>query len=299
MTVSRFPSRPAMTRRRFLNAAASLAVGGVLYSSEIERHWIEVSRRDVFIPGLPAAFDGLRIAQLSDIHFDEFTEPIFLREAVNRINRLNPGMVFLTGDFVTRSPISQRIFKDAAWHCSAILDQLQCRQRYACLGNHDLLVGTKEVGAALRAHGITLVNNSYLPVEREGGRFWLAGLEDPLEGHPDPEAAIPPSIRNLPAEPVILMCHGPDYADDLLARPEGHAVSLMLSGHTHGGQIRIPFIGPVALPRFGQKYISGWFQLGKMQLHVNRGLGTVGLPLRLNCPPEISILTLRAPSLRG
>jgi len=288
-----------MTRRRFLNAAASLAVGGVLYSSEIERHWIEVSRRDVFIPGLPAAFDGLRIAQLSDIHFDEFTEPIFLREAVNRINRLNPGMVFLTGDFVTRSPISQRIFKDAAWHCSAILDQLQCRQRYACLGNHDLLVGTKEVGAALRAHGITLVNNSYLPVEREGGRFWLAGLEDPLEGHPDPEAAIPPSIRNLPAEPVILMCHGPDYADDLLARPEGHAVSLMLSGHTHGGQIRIPFIGPVALPRFGQKYISGWFQLGKMQLHVNRGLGTVGLPLRLNCPPEISILTLRAPSLRG
>jgi predicted MPP superfamily phosphohydrolase len=129
-------ARHPITRRSFLNAGACLAVGVALYSSEIERHWIEISHRDVFLSGLHSAFDGLRIAQLSDIHFDEFTEPIFLREAVRRVNSLSPDMVFLTGDYVTRSPISRRIFKDAAWHCAAILNQLQCRLRYACLGNH-------------------------------------------------------------------------------------------------------------------------------------------------------------------
>jgi len=276
-----------------------LAAGATLYSAEIERHWIEISRRDVFLPGLHVALDGLRIAQLSDIHFDEFTEPIFLHEAVDRVNRLNPDLIFLTGDFVTQSPISKRVFKDAAWQCAAILDQLQCRRRYACLGNHDVQVGKEKVIAALTANGIAVVDNSYLPIERSSARFWLAGLDDPLEGQPDPGAAMPASIRNLPHEPIVLLCHGPDYADDLLARPEGQAVSLMLSGHTHGGQICLPFVGPTFLPRFGKKYIKGWFQLGKMQLHVNRGIGTIRIPMRFNCPPEITFLTLRAPAAQG
>jgi predicted MPP superfamily phosphohydrolase len=89
------------------------------------------------------------------------------------------------------------------------------------------------------------------------------------------------------------MCHTPDYADDLLAHPAGQAVDLMLSGHTHGGQVRLPLIGALSLPPLGQKYVEGWFQLGGMQLYVNRGIGTVGLPFRLNCPPEITLMTLR------
>ncbi len=275
-----------------------MAAGAALYSGEIERHWIQTSHRDVTIPGLHAAFDGVRIAQLSDIHFDEFTEPAFLRGAVDRINRLNPDLAFLTGDFVTHSPISKRVFKDAAWQCAAILNQLQCRQRYACLGNHDMLAGKRKVTAALSANGVAVMNNSYLPIERGGGRFWLAGIEDPLEGRPDPGAAIPASIRGLPNEPIVLLCHGPDYADDLLARAEGQAVALMLSGHTHGGQICLPLLGPLSLPPLGQKYVAGWFQLGHLQLHVNRGIGTVGLPLRFNCPPEITVVTLRSGAAR-
>jgi uncharacterized protein len=298
-TVSRAPSKHLVTRRRFLTAGACVAAGAAIYSSEIERHWIEISRRDVFLPGLHASFNGIRIAQISDIHLDEFTEPAFLRGAVARINSLDPDMVFLTGDFVTLSPISKRLFKHAAWQCANILHELKCPLRYACLGNHDLLVGKKKVTAALAANGTIVLNNSYLPIERGGGRFWLAAVEDPLEGHPDPEAAIPASIRNLPNEPVVLLCHGPDYADNLLAQPAGQSVSLMLSGHTHGGQICLPFAGPLVLPRFGQKYIAGWFQFGKLQLHVNRGIGTVGLPLRLNCPPEISVITLRSAPLSG
>ncbi len=151
----------------------------------------------------------------------------------------------------------------------------------------------------MAANAITLLNNSYLPIERGGGRFWLAGLEDPLEGKPDPDAAIPASIRNVPNEPVVLMCHAPDYADNLLAQPEGQSVALMLSGHTHGGQVRLPFIGALNLPEMGKKYIEGWFRLGNLQLHVNRGLGTVALPFRFDCPPEISVITLRAPTSRS
>jgi len=299
MTVFRLPSKHLITRRSFLSASASIVAGAALYSGEIERHWIRISRRDVSILGLHADFDGLRMAQLSDIHLDEFTEPYFLHEAIDRINALHPDIVLLTGDFVTKSPISTTFFKDAAWHCAGMLNQLTCPHRYASLGNHDVLVGREMVTEALNANGIAVLDNSYLPVERSGARFWLAGLDDPLEGHPDPEAAIPASIRNQPGEPIFLLCHGPDYADTLLEQPAGQAVALMLSGHTHGGQIRIPLIGPLALPPFGKKYVEGWFHLGNMQLHVNRGLGTVGLPLRFNCPPEISLITLLSSASRA
>lgn len=286
------PQHP-ISRRGFLitsACAASLA----LYSGEIERHWIEITHNDVTIPGLSPAFDGLRVAQLSDIHFDEYTEPFYLRRAVQQINELDPDMVVLTGDFVTWSPISKRIFKDAAWQCASILSELKCSERYAVLGNHDELAGPKKVIAALKAHGIQMLNNSYQPIERAGGRFWLAGVDDPVEGHPDPNAAIPESIRNIPKEPVVLLCHAPDYADKLLTRPEGQSIALMLSGHTHGGQIVLPFLGPVHLPDLGKKYVSGRFRFGNLQLYVSRGLGTVILPFRLHCPPEITMLTLRA-----
>lgn len=296
--LSALPQR-RITRRRFLKTSAYIAAGAAIYAGEIERHWIEFSHSDVTIPGLHPAFDGFRAVQISDIHFDEFTESFFLQEAVNRVNKLHPDVVFLTGDFVTHSPISRRIFKQGASECAAVLNQLTCSSRFACLGNHDMLVGKEQVERALAANAITLLNNSYLPIERGGGRFWLAGLEDPLEGKPDPDAAIPASIRNVPNEPVVLMCHAPDYADNLLAQPEGQSVALMLSGHTHGGQVRLPFIGALNLPEMGKKYIEGWFRLGNLQLHVNRGLGTVALPFRFDCPPEISVITLRSSASRS
>jgi uncharacterized protein len=213
MTVSTLPARQLITRRSFLTAGACFIAGAAIYPGEIERHWIEISRRDVIIPGLHAAFDGFRIAQLSDIDLDEFTEPYFLREAVARINSMNADAVFLTGDFVTKS-LTKDFLKHAEWQCADLLNQLECRQRYACLGNHDFMVGKEKVTEALRHNGIEVLNNSYLPIERDGGRFWLAGVEDPYLGHPDPDTAIPASIRNLPKEPVVLLCHGPDYADN-------------------------------------------------------------------------------------
>ncbi|MGD0346523.1 MAG: metallophosphoesterase [Terracidiphilus sp.] len=287
---SKFP----ISRRRFLAAGACAAGGLALYSGEIERHFIEISPSDVFLPGLPRAFDGFRIAQISDIHLDEFTEPIFVRDAVNRVNSLNPDAVFITGDFVTSGLAPEKFAIGAAWQCAGLLDGLTCRQRYAVLGNHDVMVGPRQIIEALADHGITVLRNAHLPLERSTGRIWLAGLDDPLQGAPLPEVAIPESIRNIPHEPIVLMCHAPDYADKLLIHPAGPAVALMLCGHTHGGQIRLPWIGAMVLPEMGRKYIEGWFRLNQLQLHVNRGIGTVGLPFRFDCPPEISLLTLRS-----
>jgi len=283
-----------MTRRRFLVGGSLVAGGLAIYGGEIERHWIEITHRDVFIPGLPQVFDGFRIAQLSDIHMDEYTEPFFLRDAVGHVNSLNPDAVFLTGDFVTHGFLPDKTSLGAAWQCANVLNALKCRHRYAVLGNHDVIVGSKDVSAALTANGVIVLINDQLPIERAGARFWLAGLDDPLEGKPDPVLAIPAAIRNVPHEPIVLLCHAPDYVDDLLTTPAGRAVSLVLAGHTHGGQIRAPMIGAMALPPLGRKYVEGWFRFGSLQLYVNRGLGTVGVPIRFNCPPEIALLTLRS-----
>ncbi|MGA2538145.1 MAG: metallophosphoesterase [Terracidiphilus sp.] len=277
-----------------MTAGVSGAAGLGLYSTAIARHWIEVTHRDIHLAGLAAAFDGLRIVQLSDIHMDEFTEPFFLREVIEHTNRLQPDLILVTGDFVS-SEISSRHFAiGSAWQCANMLTALTCGQVYAVLGNHDVYVDPEAVTAALTANGIKVLTNACLPFERKGGRLWLAGIDDPLVGDPNPEKTIPASIRDVPNEPVILMCHAPDYADDLLAHPAGMSVDLMLSGHTHGGQIRLPMVGALQLPDMGKKYVEGWFQLGRMQLYVNRGIGTVGVPFRFDCPPEISLFTLRA-----
>ncbi len=287
-------SKAPITRRHFLLAGACASAGLALYGSEVERHWIEVTHRDVLLPGLPQAFDGFRVAQLSDIHIDNYTEPFLLRDAVHHINSLDPDAVFLTGDFVTRSHLPAIIAIASVWQCGSLLNQLECPHRYAVLGNHDVLVNRAVIREALSENAITVLDNAYLPIERAGARFWLAGVDDPVEGLPDPESAIPPSIRNVPHEPIVLLCHAPDYVDTLLRLPEGQAVSLMLSGHTHGGQVRMPFVGPLALPPLGRKYVEGWFRFGNLKLYVNRGLGTVGIPVRFDCPPEITLFTLRS-----
>jgi hypothetical protein len=285
---------PPIGRRRFLQAGLCGAAGVVLYPGEIERHWIDVTHHESVLPGLAPGMNGMRIVQLSDIHLDEYTEPYFLRQVVDRVNRLQPDAVFLTGDFVSDILGNRDFAVGAAWQCAGILSAIQCKKVYAILGNHDIAVDAKQVTAALNANGIPVLRNAYLPLDFVGGRIWLAGLDDVIEGHPDPDLAMPASIRNRPNEPIVLLCHAPDYADTLLSHPAAKSVALMLSGHTHGGQVRLPFFGALELPVWGKKYVEGSFRLGSMQLYVNRGIGTIGLPVRLNCPPEITVHTLRS-----
>jgi hypothetical protein len=280
-----------LTRRQFLGLSALAAGGGfVAYSGFWDRHNLELSEQIIRLRRLPEAFHGLRIAQISDIHYDEFTEPYFVREVVSRINSLNPDIVLLTGDFVTNGPLSHRLPKGLSYRCAEILSGIQCPHRFASLGNHDVLVGWEIVVDALKLHGIPTLVNSYLPFERDGSRLWFAGIRSSLEDVPDLDAALPRQATS--SEPIILLAHEPDYALHVVKRG---SVDLMLSGHTHGGQVHLPFIGTPRhlLPRGGRRFVHGHFDIGPLQLYVNRGIGTVKLPVRFLCPPELTLFTLQ------
>ena len=277
-------------RRRFLTGAGLTLGGLTVYSTEIARHELITEHRDIRIARLPDAFHGYRIAQISDIHFEEFTEPAFLKYAVHRVNQLQPDLVLLTGDFISAGPRHFAFAFQAAIRCAEILRNLQCPLRYAVLGNHDIQVGAEHVLDPLTANGITPLVDQYLPIERDGQRLWLSGLHNASFAEPDLDRAVPAQLDG----PLIVMCHEPDFTDTILRHPRAGRADLILSGHTHGGQVRLPFLPPLSLPPMGQKYVEGLFHFPgtKAQLYVNRGLGTVGIPVRFDCPPEITSITL-------
>ena len=283
------PDRPQrLTRRTFLVASGTTAAAFALYAGEISRHEVSIVDRPIAISNLPAPFHGYRIAQISDIHLDEFTEPFFLERIVRRVNELKPDLVLLTGDFITHGSMTFFAGNHAIRRCAEIIATLTAPLRFGCLGNHDCAFNAPLVTQMLADHATPVLVNQYLPIERNGSRLWLCGVDDPGNSHPNLDLAIPDS----PDGPVILMAHEPDYADDVTAHPKGHLVDLMLSGHSHGGQVRLPFVGALILPPMGTKYPEGHYTFNRMQLYVNRGIGTVGLPFRFNCPPEITVLTL-------
>jgi predicted MPP superfamily phosphohydrolase len=286
------PAKPAplgqavLTRRNFLRAAAGSAAGLAFYAGEISRHELEVVDLTIHLPRLPEPFAGMKIVQISDFHFEEYTEATFLERVVRRVNQEAPDLVVLTGDFVSTKPLPRHFGIRLAYHCAELLSRITCPLRYAILGNHDAGVGARAVIDALRTHGIPVLVNSNVAIERDGRRLWLAGIRDVLEERPDLHAALP-SGRG--SEPVILLAHEPDFADHAV----GRQVDLVLSGHTHGGQVRLPFLPPLLLPEMGRKYVHGHFRMSDgMQLYVNRGIGTVTLPFRFRCPAEITVITL-------
>jgi uncharacterized protein len=281
------PSR--FTRRKFLIGSGVAAAGLTLYSGEFARHNLDTVHQTIGIKNLPDPFHGYRIVQLSDIHLDEFTEPFFLEHVVHKVNALAPDLVLLTGDFVTRGSLTFIASTHAAHRCAEILGTLTSPLRYAILGNHDVSVSAPLVVRSLTNNGIPVLVNEYVAIERNGARIWLGGTDDPNTSHPSLNLSIPAK----PDGPVILMSHEPDYADTVMEHPRGQLVDLMLAGHSHGGQVRLPFVGPLILPPLGEKYVQGYFRFDKLQLYVNRGIGTVGLPFRLNCPPEITVITLQ------
>ena len=241
------------------------------------------------IANLPTPFHGFRIVQLSDIHLDEYTEPFFLEHIVHHVNALAPDLVLLTGDFITHGSLHLHLQPPRRLPLRRNPQHPHRPQRYAILGNHDVAVSAPLVIAALSTHGIPILVNQHVPIERSGARIWLCGVDDPGTSHPNLDLAIPAK----PDGPVILMAHEPDYADTVVPHPRGPLVDLMLSGHSHGGQVRLPFFGPLVLPPMGRSTSEATSSFDQMQLYVNRGIGTVGLPFRLNCPPEITVLTLQ------
>ncbi len=282
------PERIAdLSRRTFLLGAGAAALGLATYAGAHARHELEITHRTFPLLNLPDAFVGMRFVQISDLHTEEFTEPWFLKHVVDQINLLNPDMVLLTGDFVSRGPAPRRVGLRAAGVAAEVLSEIRA-PRVAILGNHDVGVGADWVVRELETHGTPVLVDSYLPLDRHGERILLSGSDDAGTRTPDPFLAIPAE----PRAPVIYLVHEPDYIDIFRNHPRFPLVDLMLSGHSHGGQIRLPLVGPLVLPPMGKLYSEGLYRFGKLQLYVNRGIGTVGVPFRLNCPAEITHFTL-------
>lgn len=273
------------TSARILGTAAVAPFGLALY----QPHQIELSEVEIHLPRLPRALDGFRLAQLSDIHFGQFTGEGPLRKAVEMINSIRPDLMVATGDFATVPETGSRPqAAERAWPCAGILAGIQASHgRFAILGNHDHQTNAHTVAEALQTSGISVLRNRALPIERDGARLWLAGLDDVLAGRPD----MPGTLRRIPKnECIILAVHEPDYAD--VASKQ--AIDMQISGHSHGGQIRFPVAGATYLPRLGRKYVMGRYRVGNLQLYTNRGLGVTLLPVRFLCPPEVAVFTLRA-----
>jgi hypothetical protein len=158
---------------------------------------------------------------------------------------------------------------------------------FAILGNHDGEADPERVAGALQDHHIPVLRNRSIGLERGASRIWLTGIDDVLSGFPDLVAA----IKKIPAnETTILLAHEPDFADEAAMYP----VDLQLSGHSHGGQIWIPGLGAPWLPPLSIKYPRGLYRVGNLTLYTNMGIGTIRAPIRINCPPEITLITLRA-----
>lgn len=245
-------------------------------------------RKEISLKRWPERMDGFTIAFLSDFHYD----PIFsihpIRSAVETVNRVRPDLVALGGDFITSPLIGDRLkaAKDSE-PCAELLRSLQAPYGvWGVMGNHDVHSDPRRVTAALRGVGIGVLTNEAIPIERNGGRFWLAGVGDVLYKGADLQAAL---HRVTSYEPVVLLAHEPDYADYVAWYP----VDLQLSGHSHGGQVRLPLARPFFLPPLARKYYMGLYKIRDLTLYTNRGLGTIRIPVRLNAPPEVTLMTIR------
>jgi predicted MPP superfamily phosphohydrolase len=279
----------SITRRKFIALAAAAGASAIaIDSTVIEPNRPRIVRQDIALRRWPERLEGFTIALLSDLHYDPYCSVHPLKAAIGMVNGLRPDLIALTGDFVSAPWFgSNAKAASAAEPCAELLRQMQAPHGlWAALGNHDFFTNPAFVTGALRASGIQVLINQSIAIEANGSRFWLGGVNDLLGGRADLSATLHPVPTG---EPTILMAHEPDYAD-FVAR---HLIDLQLSGHTHGGQVRLPFVGALYLPDLGKKYVSGLYRVGPLTLYTNPGLGTIQVPVRLNCPPEITLLTMR------
>jgi predicted MPP superfamily phosphohydrolase len=230
-------------RRAFLKAA--LAATGLVglgfsgYSWAVEGRWLANENLTLPVENLPSALEGIRIVHLSDFHYDSFTDPAYMARVVDAVNRTEPDVIALTGDFVTDRA-------EAIYELAPILSRLRARYgSYSCLGNHDLWTGVPVVIDGLESAGITVLRNSGTTLDIGGEPLYLAGLDDAWSGRPDLRQALQGAPNR---STVVLLAHEPDGVDIYAHNPR---IKLQLSGHSHGGQVRIPGLGALNSPSSG------------------------------------------------
>lgn len=278
------------SRRELLRRAAGIAIGATAlgaaaaeYSISIEPTWVEVTHIIVTSPRLASAFHGYRIAQISDIHLGDWMTPERLAEVVRLVNEQRADLIAVTGDFVTRR---------AAAHAPDLVTALRALSApdgvVAILGNHDHWSNAGAIHEVIAQSGMIDLSNARHTLERNGAPLHIAGVDDIWEK----KARLDNVLARMPREgAAVLLAHEPDFADTSAATGR---FDLQISGHSHGGQVVVPFYGPVRLPPYALKYPSGRYQVGAMTQYTNRGVGMLAPHVRLNCRPEISIFHLHA-----
>ncbi|MGH9534550.1 MAG: metallophosphoesterase [Terriglobales bacterium] len=262
-------SHPLPLRRRYLRQVHRL-----LHPPRRAARDPQISAYTLHLPRLPRACSGLRIVQLSDIHYSLYLPSSAAERAVELANRLQPDLIALTGDFVTAS----RQFIEPV---ADLLAQLRARLGvYAVLGNHDFRVDAAMISRALARRRIRVLRNHHRRLQIGGARITIAGIDDARQ-RPDLAAAL--GDRRAQGF-TLLLAHSPASLGDAAH----HGVDLVLSGHTHGGQIHLG----IAAPFYDRHFPSGFLQRGDTRMYVSRGLGQVIVPWRLGCPPEIASFTL-------
>ncbi len=277
--------RPGTSARLAASLGSAFVVAATLAAAAYRARHVApyrpvLERLSLPLPAEHAALAGLRLGLVTDSHVGPFISPDDLRRAAAPLAAERPDLLLLGGDYVAESPRYATAAADALRPLIAAAPL----GAFAVLGNHDLANDAAKVTAALVAVGVTVLRNRAVPVDTLRGRLWLAGIDDAILGAPDPAAtfaAIPPGA------PVLALWHEPDWA--------GQTATLgafaQLSGHSHGGQIRLPRLGALAVPTGGRLYPIGLNHAAGMPIYTSRGAGVYRPPVRFNCPPEVTLIT--------
>ena len=275
---------PFLNRRRALKLLFGGAAGSAANGFWYEPGRLTVTRQEISCARLPDALDGLRLGMMADIHFKPNQDEVLLEEAVETLNREKLDLIALPGDFMDKDP---KVIEPML----ELLKKLSPTHGvFASMGNHDgWSAEVESMRRRFEKAGISLLINRNQNIRVRNEVLAIAATDHIWLGKPDPSA----TLRGIAeGTPVIALVHEPDYFDELT---EHRNIQLQLSGHTHGGQCRVPFVEYTpAKVAYGRKYIYGAFARGDSRLFVTRGLGTVGLRVRFACPPEVAVLTLRS-----
>ena len=277
---------PRLSRRTLLRTAAAAVIGcgagAGCYAAWLEPKWVELNNVNVRIEGLPAPFEGFTIAHLTDIHRHEPIGLPYIRRCLDLAAGANPDLVAITGDFISRTA---DYMPGLAAEIRTLADRFAT---YAVLGNHDYWAGADRIRNPLEAVGVKVLVNEAIAIERGPASLSLVGLDDLWEGKPDLDHA----LARVPSGSIkVVLEHNPDLIVDLA----GPDIDLALCGHTHGGQVALPFVGPLIVPsKFDAKYAKGLFRVGKTQMYVNKGIGAIRPAVRFLTRPEVAVVRLMA-----
>ncbi len=274
--------KSTLTRRQFLgflSGVTGLTGAGGYYVRYVAPYNPEITRITLKPDNLPAGLSGLTFVHISDIHHSPVVSIDYIQHCVGMINDLRPDIIFITGDFISQSACFIA-------PCAEVLGGLKSPYGiFAVPGNHDNWIDTGELSGELLRHGIQMLVNEHACIQVKGDPLYIIGLDDFWTGWPRIDRA----ARGIPegAKRIVLM-HNPD----LFEKISPGRYDLVLAGHTHGGQVNLPFLGALVVPsRFGRKYARGLFTLNGSTLYVNRGLGLATPAVRFMCPPEITLFS--------